>query len=375
MRQRIKLLFVLPICFVPVLMLGCATVKPEMQFYAYDYRPAISGLSKDVDKADRNMALRKVRLASAYITAGDYFDARDCFSDAAKVVEQTKDSGQIAAVVGSESSKVFKGDPFEKCMIHFYTGIIYYREGDYERALAAFRRSLDADKDTNTSKEESKDDFAAAHYMAGKCYMHLGELDNAKIHLEKAKKYMPNNPYLDIDSNAKNNFTLLLETGHSPLKQYCGPGNSMSCLAARKSPEESAEVYVDGKSAGKTGLILNLFEQARSHGLGKADAVQITKGVIKEVVSYIPLYGALAGFIPSEADIRIWDLLPEEIHIYNGYLDPGLHTISFKVYGKKGKLLERYNQVWYYIPIEKDKDNVLYLRSGFDKCNAVLKQK
>lgn len=362
-------------CGIIILISGCATTTPEMSFYNHDYRTAIDGLSKNTERQDSDMALRKIKLASAYITAGDYYDAKRYLSDSAKIIERTKEKGEIAAVMGSESWKVYKGDPFEKSMVHFYTGIIYYMDGDYERALAAFRRSLDADKDTNTSNEAKKNDFAASLYMAGKCYMKLGETDNARIHFEKTKKYLPNNPYLDMQENTKNNFTLFLETGFSPIKQFYGPGNSLSKVVARPSPEDYAQVYVDGRGIGKTSLILDIFEQARYHGLGKSDAVQATKGVVKEVASYVPIYGIFAGLIRSEADIRIWDLLPADIHIYNGYLEPGLHTISFKAYDHQGKGLERYDQVWYYIPIEKDKDNILYLRSGFDKCNmAELKK-
>ena len=52
-----------------------------------------------------------------------------------------RDPKQAAAVL-AEKLKVWKGEPFERAMVNFYLGLIYYIQQDYGNARAAFENAL-----------------------------------------------------------------------------------------------------------------------------------------------------------------------------------------------------------------------------------------
>jgi len=81
-------------------------------------------------------------------------------------------------------------------------------------------------------------------------------------------------------------------------------------------------------------------------------------------------------FTGSKSDSRSWIFLPRNIFIFSAALEPGLHTVTLKCYDKKSRELPRYEQTWYYIPVDEEKkDNLLVLRTGLDKCNQYKKIK
>jgi len=70
--------------------------------------------------------------------------------------------------------------PAERATAYYKQGYLYYYEGDYGKALAEYKKSLDLNPN-----------FAKAHYWAAKCYYHLGDYPQARKHVETAMALSP----------------------------------------------------------------------------------------------------------------------------------------------------------------------------------------
>ena len=98
--------------------------------------------------------------------------AEAAFYTAYQVMNATRvnDSGrQMGAAVVFEGVKVWKGEPFEQAMAHYYLGMIYLLKNDYENARAAFSNSLFkvreyANKDNPEQYHEVESTFALGYF-------------------------------------------------------------------------------------------------------------------------------------------------------------------------------------------------------------------
>jgi len=358
-------------------------------FWRNDYETALKHFEVNKDKLDRNYVLYNLEIGSAAFEGGDYYTARTALEQAAQVMRGYGGNTQgIVSLIANESAKLFKGDPFEQAMANFYDGLIYYRWGDWGNARAAFHQALMADQ---SSAENYREDFAAAQFMIGKCYLKLDEADNARISFEKARKACPRNPYFADDAINNNNVLIVLQLGRPPRKMEAGVAGSIDEYGRGGYRESVAKVYANGKYLGDSARAVDLFEQAKTSGRSAKDTIQTAKGVVKTGLiaagAAITDEGGrkgdagalgpallLAGLLmPAAADIRQWDLLPGEIHLLSARLEPGSYT--FKIEFCEGSTpMPDYRQVWFYVPVKTDAETLLVFRSGREKCNGNLPQ-
>ncbi|MBM4044186.1 MAG: hypothetical protein FJ279_03660 [Planctomycetes bacterium] len=370
---------VLSCCFSCILLalVGCATARsPVDAYFENDYEAAVAGFKKQAAKQDKNFAMYAASLGATYLAAGDVHDANAAFMDASAVMndlEEGKLRG-LGSLIANESLKVFKGEPYERAMVDCYTGLTYYMRGDYENARVGFFRALKADKD---SKDGFQDDFGLAHYLLGKAFLGLGQVEDAKLAFSKAARYAPANPYAALDKNRDANFTLILDLGRAPAKVEAGPMGSVDDFERAEYPERHATVLIDGQRVGRTAKIVDLYDQARTSGRSLKDVIQTAKGLSKfgafiaaallkdKESSYAALLFAI--LYPSWADTRKCELMPGEVHIFTDKLSPGLRTVTLRFNGAGPAGLDRYDQIWHYVPVQDGKETVLYCRSGPDK--------
>ena len=206
------------------------------------------------------------------------------------------------------------------------------------------------------------EDFVAGHYFAALAYSRLGEEDNAEIHLNKAASFAGANELFTLDSLDKANTVFYIETGSGPVKQCYGPGNSMVQYVKMYDPVYRVEIDCDGQSMGSAVIMDDLYAQASCHGWGEMDSARLGKGVTKEIVACIPVFGAFHNLIRSEADVRIWTFLPAKTLVWAGKIKPGMHTITLRCYSAAGKRLPTCDQVWSYVPTSPDQLNVACFR-------------
>src|SRR6185295_18549277 len=128
---------------------GCQSTPRNERNAIMDYRTgnfaaAAEKLKDPAAKPDENYVLNNYRLGSSALAAGDLVTAEDAFFKAYKVINSgdTNDAGRsLQATVVWEGVKVFKGEPFERAMAHYYLGMIYLIKHDYQNARAAFQNS------------------------------------------------------------------------------------------------------------------------------------------------------------------------------------------------------------------------------------------
>ena len=373
-----------------ILFCGCAGQVPKEAddaFYMNDYRKAAELARPYENNLNRNFALNNAKLATIYFTDGAYDLAFSPLLNAGKVMERTVTSSGNAfwSAVSREDFKEFKGEPFDRSMCHWYRGIIHYKRGDYEKALAAFRRALDADKDTMSTNSNDAFDFASAYIMASRCYYLLGEPDTAFTYLQNS-----NCKLQEIDAD---NSVFIVEWGDSPLKKR--DNNVLECSAfadyiPRSCEIEHAKIFVDGKEKITLNPCTSLFKQLSSNTERAANTIQKIKLGAKWTIRICAYAAAFTGVmiaskgqniagataagvaaalvagmvIRTEADVRVWNTLPDVIGISSLSLTPGFHHIAVCFYDFNDNEIEEWRQVYYYYPIKKD-DNLIYSRAAF----------
>ncbi len=165
-----------------VLLSGCAT-KPPLKdpelFQQGRYQEVLERQCTALQQVRRreDWPLAQVKSASAHLASRDYGAAEQCLSTANSAMWVFDGDKEAEAFRQGEKEKVFKGDPFERAMVAFYLGILDYKSGKYDNALASCKTGLLAD---GGSKEERyQSDFAALYYLQSLVYRALGESDNA----------------------------------------------------------------------------------------------------------------------------------------------------------------------------------------------------
>ncbi|NUM36217.1 MAG: tetratricopeptide repeat protein [Candidatus Brocadiae bacterium] len=343
--------------------LGCQIGPPKSSFYAHEYEKALDACKQTVEEnpTGKNYAYHRLFLASVAFTMGRYQEANQALREALKVMESygNDETKELMAMVGSERGKEYKGDPFEKMMAHFYTGMTFYFMGDYVKALAGFKNALGADM--MSPREEYKRDCVLMHFMAAKACFALGEEENAAMFLREALSQSPKNPYLDFAKLKKSNLLILVEAGKGPGKRAVGSGESVELLEKIDFPEDSVEILINGESMGKASLMADVFAQADTCGRSKASSLREAKGVAGDLAMGMPL-------LQSKADTRVWSFLPGKVFGFCKDVPEGFHTITLRFYDKEGAILSNYEQTWYYCPVKKD--TVYCFRSGKNKGNS-----
>src|SRR4051812_30640011 len=227
-------------CLLPtaycLLVLGCAATKEERRAnkavddYLYgNYARAAAKLKPLADKTDENYVLNNARLGSTALADYDLDTAEGAFLNAYEVINSTgvNSGGRgAAAAIFNEKMKVWKGEPFEKAMVNYYLGLVYYMRHDYENARAAFENSLFKLRDYGESKNKDDEyrkiesDFALGYLMLAKSFQRLGDDQAARKNFDRAAELRPNLKSLaDVKRNAESNVLLVVDFGRGPKRK------------------------------------------------------------------------------------------------------------------------------------------------------------
>ena len=387
----IKINLIFFVILIVVLFAGCAAQIPkeaDNAFYMNEFGKAAKLALPYKNKLNRNFALNNAKLGQIYFTGGGFNLAFEPFLNSGKVMERTVTGfgNSFWSAVSREDFKEFKGEPFERSMCHWYRAIIHYQRGDYEKALAAFRRAIDADKDTMSKNNNDSLDFVAGYVMAARCFYLLGEPDTAETYLQRNKN--------NIENIESDNSIFIVEWGDSPLKKR--DIDVMKCSAfadyiPRETEMKYAKIFVDGEEKIKINKCSSTAYQLSCNTEKIADTIQSIKVGAKWTVRVCAFAAAFAGVIiategkgtaaatgagvaaalvagaaiRTEADVRVWNLLPDNIGIGSLRIEPGYHHIAICFYSSFGTELKKWRQVFYFFPIKND-DNLIYSRATFN---------
>jgi tetratricopeptide (TPR) repeat protein len=262
--------------------------------------------------------------------------------------------------------KVWKGEPFEKAMVNYYLGVVYYMQHDYENARAAFENSLFKLRDYGESKNKDDEyrkvesDFALGYLMLAKSFQRLGDEQAARKNFDRVLELRPKLKSLaNWQRNEQSNVLLVIDYGYGPRRQTNDYDGAFVGFAPR--PEEVGpiplpRVTVDGvPTAGprtdKYDLppvdLLALAQEKRWQDIDTIRAVKDVIGTGMMVGGGYEAYrysrtgrgqdaamaaGLLAAGLllkaSSQADVRTWEMLPRTSFAVPLTLPPGQHDIT-----------------------------------------------
>lgn len=366
-----------------------AEVNRALVDFGYgQYDLAAQSLCPEAAKTNENYVLNNVRLGSACLANYDLEGAESAFYRAYEVINSAgvNDAGRSAAAITvAEQLKVWKGEPFERAMVNFYLGLVYYLRQDYNNARAAFENALFKLRDYGEGEvmedryQEVDSDFAIAYYMLGKCHLKLGNEEKARSILDRMTKLRPDLGGLIEDNRAvDNNVLLIVEFGNGPMKVNLGD-NSIAVL--RPKPEEVGPIprigiSVDGKALDLRRLNtppVDLLAVAQNRRWQTFDTIRLTKSAISmglmgigayQATKRNPDYGAAAALIgagallkaSAQADLRHWEMLPRTVFILPLRITPGKHSLSIN-FGSHG-----FGQTWRGIVAPENGEAAYYFR-------------
>jgi tetratricopeptide (TPR) repeat protein len=329
-----------------------------------DYSAAAAVIKPKTTKKDENFVLDNCRYGSAALAAGDIKGAENAFMAAYEVMNgvNTNNGGRtLGATLVYEGVKVWKGEPFERAMAHYYLGLIFLIEHDYENARAAFQNSLFklneyASKDDTDHYRASESSFALGYFGLGLCYSHLNKPDLAEENFKLAEK---NDPRLagvirDLQQPGMNT-VLFVDAGQGPRRAAKGWYNEESAFGptpAEVGPVPPIEAFSDGQIVDHPDEQYNMVDtlaMAQQQRWQDIDTIRKTKAVIGTGAmaggAGLAAYGAdrgntglaLAGLgvaafgaalaASSKADVRYWEMLPRTVYVVPLALTPGTHQL------------------------------------------------
>lgn len=414
-RKIISLAQCLLLIFSNLPLTSCAHVSKydfdRMNNYIQDpYSTNLNSEIKKYDEAikvpDRNYALWNNQLGSLYLVQGDYGKALDAFLKAYYLMNDISAFNNLEAraisLTGSEDSKAYKGDPYEKAINAFYVGLLLYNQGDLENAMAAFKNGILADSD---SKEEVyKSDLTLLYLLAARVAKKSGKEDLGNDFYKE-----PGFTSLDQKDgaaqeivNLNNNTLLVIELGQGPYKYRTGKYGEMAKILDRDSTNYDPRIIVDGYggTASQAYSEIDVYFQASTRGGRKMDGILKGKAQFKDsaagtslamldasnraidyansarsvnpyadTTGYMAAAGIFALFAAGsaiastitnpKADIRHWSLLPAHIYVFPLFLTPGKHRINIgftESYYSSGTNSE------FEVDIQEGKDNIVFKR-------------
>lgn len=342
MRRLVALLLLLPL-----LASGCASTGGSSQ-------PA------------RDALLVKFRTASDHMRRAEFSAAKPLLDDAVATLGGIT-AGDTAArsargYFKSESSKNFRGEPYERVMAYYYRAILYWMDGEPDNARACFRSAQLQDADAQDGTYQA--DFAILDYLDGLVTTKLG--GGAAELLARARSNARLGPLPDFDPEA--NVLVFFEMGHGPTKYGAGEYGEQLRFRPGGSRSSVLQLRVASQTLRAPGAD-DLSFQATTRGGRQMDYVLANKAVFKgstdsfgnaailsgailastagrrsaadEVGAGLLVAGLLSKVISAattpSADTRTWDNLPNVIGFTSLRLPTGQHQLVAEFLDSTGR--------------------------------------
>jgi len=368
---------------------GCATIPdtPARRAAPRTGDPLIDGNADLAVAPDKDRVLLEYRLGVTALRMGDYELAKAKFDDAIARIGGLI-SGPVDAAKRSrglftaEREKVFIGEPYERVMAFYYRGLLYWRDGQPDNARACFRSAqlLDSDAESDTYKS----DYVLLEYLDGLASAKLAA-DGSEA-LARAEKLTKNQlPPYDTEANV----LCFVEYGRGPRKYAAGEHGELLRFRTEPSRIRSATLTVGEQTVNFLPWD-NLNFQAVTRGGRVMDHVLGNKAVFKQgadTVGDVALVGAAvaadniykekrrvvtdaqgrrrvvteternegaqtaaialalvgifskiaAAATKTDADVRMWDNLPQYLSFGALRLPPGEHAATVQFYDANGQ--------------------------------------
>lgn len=387
---------------------ACAVQMPAVplnRFVVGDVGAVAAAMRSELESGDaENRALVLNVLAQCEQMAGDREAAWRHFGEAARIMGNWQTSGgeTFGAVVGSEGSKTYKGDPYERAMNAFYLGLNYLWRGEPDNARAALKKGILADAEVGDEKFQV--DNPLLFWMAGRMSRLMGKGGDATDFFTEASTAntfaMQHGSRGDESGQVLNrpgegNLVLLVECGLGPEKYTAGNMGELARFRPRWHPAQRCFVSIDGRSLGETTVLADVDYQARTLGGTEMEGIRKGKAVFKTsaivageallvlaandnnrdrqrtqaiVGGGLLLLGVLTS---TEADVRHWPTLPATVQAFTANVAPGAHTLELRFTDAAGTPLPDLHQTWS-IDVSSGTESYYLFRSlpGLDRLTA-----
>ncbi len=163
---------------------------PEQKFYQGKYKEAARMLLPQVNKKSKDQLLFQMECGYMLHAGGDYINSNVVLLKAAKIAKviPTSVSKQVKSLLTNESSSNYKGQDFEKVLVHMYLGINFLKLKKYESARVEFKLvNEELSKIRHEGKARYKQNLMAK-YLTAIAYEIVGEENNDLDDIEYAYK-------------------------------------------------------------------------------------------------------------------------------------------------------------------------------------------
>lgn len=386
----VLLLALLPLCYGCVSGSEIAADRAVTDYMVSDYINARQELVPLAKQTDENFVLNNDRLGSTTLALDDLNGAETAFLRSYEVINSVgvNDGGRsLGAALVDEKIKVWKGEPFERAMVNFDLGTVYFMRQDYNNARAAFENALfklrdygdDTDKADNYREIES--DFVLGYLMLGHCWQRLGNPAKAHDMFQKVAQLRPDLAGLaDERAYSAANLLLIVDYGSGPMKVANRDG---SIVGFGPGPREAGYlplpfVAIDGRAAPLGSLNLppvDLLALAQDRRWQSIDTIRVIKSVVGTGLIVAGAYEGLgrrhsdpaaalsliaAGLLvkaSSQGDLRYWEMLPRTTYILPMTVPPGRHSVMV-YFPSAGNL----SQNWADLPVPSSGEAAYYMR-------------
>lgn len=317
-------------------------------------------------------------LAQIELLQGDLERARRHFFQAGQIMGNwSTSSSEVAGVIlGAESSKTWKGDPYEKVMNAFYNGLLYWWIGEEDNARACFKKGILADAESEEGGEQT--DCALLFWLAGRMSQEMGLEEEAQSFFEEAREARrfavahgaagrSTNPVLE--DPLAGNLVCLFGLGLGPRKVATGPRGAIAGIEPQPGGAESVKLELSGRYLGRASLLADVDYQASTRAGKAIEGIRKGKAVFKdvaEITGISMLHRALhhdgsarddklmigAGLLVlslltrAEADTRHWATLPRTVHALLAEVPPGEHELQVSFSDSAGRRMPELDQTW-----------------------------
>ncbi|MFO1076721.1 MAG: hypothetical protein U1E73_03235 [Planctomycetota bacterium] len=362
---------------------ACAIGMPRVpmdRFVAGDLPAVAAQMNAELGRGPAaNRALVLDVLGECELFAGELDAAWRHLAEAGCIMGDWAASGgeQFAAVVGSESSKTYKGDPYEKAMNAFYLALTYLWRGEPDNARASLKRGILADAEV--ADAESRADNPLLFWLAGRMSQLMGLPEDAEDFFREAREAnafaLQHGSTGDRDgvvlgAPGSGNVVLLVACGLGPEKFAAGGMRQLARFRPRPSPVRGARIAVDGGAPIRTAVLCDVDYQARTRGGTEMEGIREGKAVFRRsalisgevllrVAACAPrcddaavtaLVGgsllALGLLTTSAADARHWPTLPATVQALCLDLPPGPHDLAVEFLDGADRHVPGLDQRW-----------------------------
>lgn len=342
---------------------SCAIEQPSIpvdRFRAGDLAAVESTAQAELsDGAPQNEAIVRNVLGQCAMFSGRLADARRDFAWAYQIMGTWAVGGSevYKALFGDESSKTYRGDPYERSMNAFYLALADLWSGEPDNARACMINGIMADAESGDEKYQA--DNALLFWMKGRMGHLSGSSDVREdfadarkaneFALAKGARGSTANPVLEHPD--RGNLVVLAECGWGPEKYSDGMADQIARFRTRPDRVDRAVVSVDGQVIGETAILTDVNYQATTRGGTAMEGVRNGKAILKaglaitgvEVMksamhdrdvqrgaakaTAAGVFILLAWLISADADARHWPTLPSTVQAVTADVAPGRHRL------------------------------------------------